>query len=189
PKLTIENFSLSTVVDDNRNLAINAVGEIISSGKMPLYLANIDNGDYTFTQQSLGDFQGVKISILDKYTNTIHDLSNGAAYNFTFVDNSGSRTTDRFVLIFGDIVDEYNQLALYPNPVLKTLAVYINSDQTPLGEVIDIMGKPVGLVNWEKAPDGPSWKGTFDMQSQSAGVYFVKVNLKEGAQVKRFLKN
>ncbi len=189
PKLTIDNFSLSTVVDNSRNVAINAVGEILLSGKMPLFIANIDEGDYTFTQQSLGDFQGVKISILDKYTNAIHDLSNGASYTFTFQDKSNSRTTDRFVLLFGDNTDEFNQLSLYPNPVSKTLAVYINSDQMPQGEVIDVMGRPIGIVNWAKAADGPSWTGTFDMQSQSTGVYFVKVNLKDGAQVKRFLKN
>jgi hypothetical protein len=189
PKLTFDNFSLSTVVDNDRSVAINAVGEILSRGKMPLKISNIDNGEYTFTQQSLGDFQGVKISIFDKSTNAIHDLSNGEKFTFTFQDNANSRTTDRFDLVFGDAVSNYNQLSLFPNPVAKTVTVHINSNQMPSGEVIDMMGKSIGIVNWEKAPDGPSWTGTFDMQSQSTGVYFIKVNLQEGTQVARFLKN
>ena len=81
-KFPHDGFSLATLADGN-GLEVFAVGEIMTSGSIPLRVSSPSVGSYTFSALTFGDFEGIELSVKDNFTGEIHSLSGGKAYSFT----------------------------------------------------------------------------------------------------------
>jgi len=188
-----EGINLSTLTADNAEVSINAIGEVITKGRIPLYVSNIEAGTYTLSQNSMGDFQGTKVLVFDQFTNTISDLDQGKSYSFSVSEDSKSKDPNRFILLFGDTEDfKLETIKLYPNPVSEKINIIVsnnNSQESPRGVVFDTMGSYVGTIIWDQESGNNNWKGFCNMDQQTPGMYITKIWLGPEVHTIKFIKH
>ncbi len=101
-KLKNATFNFSSVTADNSKLAINSLPLLGCSSEVKLDVSDALSGGYQLSFSEFESFPaGVKISLLDKISNTTQDIRANSSYSFSVDQNNASTFgSDRFVLQF-----------------------------------------------------------------------------------------
>jgi hypothetical protein len=184
-----EDVALSTLSEDGKNsLSINAIGEVLSQGEIPVQIKNLAVGTYTISLKRIGNFSESVILIRDNYLRTLKEFS--GSYQFSVSSTPNSKSTDRFTLVFGQETPSKpkgSTTSLYPNPVMDVVNVEVFSKVTPHGEVMDLTGKVVGNLAWEKLEEN-IWRGSLNMNSAQNGMYIARIKFGAILETIKFIK-
>lgn len=187
-----EGLALSILTEDNVKVSIQAVGEVLTEASIPLHVNGLVPGNYKFRKNLFGAYQDAPVILFDAQANVYHDFINEYSFDVTEADVVSSG--ERFYLIIGrtSIITDVEEslsaiLSIYPNPVSEFLYAKVKSPKMPGGEVLDGMGKVIGEISWSEEGN-QIWKGSFEMKSQSSGIYFARVKLKNSLKVIKFVK-
>lgn len=101
-KLKNATFNFSSVTEANSKLAINSLPLLGCSSEVKLDVSDAVSGGYQLSFSEFESFPtGVKISLLDKISNTTQDIRANSSYSFSVDQNNASTFgSDRFVLHF-----------------------------------------------------------------------------------------
>ena len=94
---------------------------------------------------------------------------------FTIIVGNGINSTPKISKGLG--------IKIYPNPVQEILQIDIGNNQNVGIEILTITGKTMSVTNNLYS------NTTISLTNLPAGVYLVKVTIKEGAEFKKIIKN
>ncbi len=156
------------------------ISDVESNSIVPLFISVPTNGQYSFSAYYITGFSdGKKVSLEDKTTNTIQDLSLNANYSFSATTGT---TSDRFNLLFGDAVATAIQNATN-NPITvyrNDENIIVNSGNISSGtiKISDINGKEILNQKFSSALT------SLHLQVDP-GIYFVNVQTEENIFIRR----
>jgi Secretion system C-terminal sorting domain len=195
-------LNLSTLTHDNYKMVVNSLAPLAnlpSPKSIALDVADVSQGTYQLNFSNLDSFSpSVSITLLDKFTDAKQDVRTKTSYSFS-VDPANTSTfgSGRFVLIFdGPFVVtglESNgfegSVSVFPNPTSGSIGIEITSSAVSTAEVLNNLGQRIGAVGLVN--DGLTYKGSYDLSSNSNGLYFVRIiDERTGTQtVKKVIKN
>jgi hypothetical protein len=168
--------------------ALPVVGEVL-----PLSNTQYRTANYTY-RMTVSGLSNVSAFLLDKYTNTTHELTNDQATEVEFtVDaaDAASVAANRFDIVFEEAALGSNESAfanavrLYPNPTATgAFSIQLPSAEAVKVTVTSILGQQV--LSSEFTPSSNLVNITAD-QSLQAGVYLVQVSSQSGTTVKKLI--
>ncbi|MGF1636106.1 MAG: T9SS type A sorting domain-containing protein [Cyclobacteriaceae bacterium] len=102
PKLNGSHINLSSISADNRNLSINASGELKGAKSIKVNTNPVYFGNYEFTFSNLETFpEGTEVLLLDHYLDITELVDTSFTYNFSVKkDIAESYGRNRFELVF-----------------------------------------------------------------------------------------
>ncbi|MBJ7429299.1 MAG: T9SS type A sorting domain-containing protein [Bacteroidia bacterium] len=133
----------------------------------------------------MDNFQSnITVSLFDRYTNKTTDVRKNSKYTFDMGPGVNQWGNNRFELILNldkTNVDEFallnqTQMLVYPNPATDLLNINISNANFKNSEVVvyNISGAEVLKTNMEAN------NAALNIETLSAGVYFVKVSNQNG---------
>jgi Ig-like domain CHU_C associated/Secretion system C-terminal sorting domain len=100
-KLKNDFINLSSLSSDGKKMAINGMGSLGCSKNVALSIDDVAVGSYQLSFNGLESFtSGVNIKMIDKLTNTEHDVKSNQPYQFLVASDKATFGSDRFVLMF-----------------------------------------------------------------------------------------
>ncbi len=179
----------SHLEDGSRQLGIQTREAFESGMKVPVgFSSQLEaNLEYKISISTLeGDkLEGATVYLIDNYTNTVTNLSEGA---YVFSSNKGT-FHNRFTLQFEgeDVLGSndtiFNTVSILPNPTSGSLFI-VSPVEPILGlEVYDVIGRKLKNISVNSQE-----KYTLDISSLESAVYFITVNTANGSLTKRVVK-
>jgi hypothetical protein len=190
---TYENFSL---IRNGVKLSLEARKNVVKKDTIFLYFTNLRRQDYqlSFAPDNFSR-AGINAKLVDKFLNTIQDLSvvDSTKITFTVTTDQGSYASDRFYIVFGnnsnDMMTSDSQLAktqnqqteltgtfpsvnVYPNPVQNgILNLYFKDFKEGRihVDITDKQGRKVDTRSFELKKG--CQKKTFLLKNVSKGLY------------------
>lgn len=100
PKINNPTFSFSTISDDQRSMAINALNALPCGKELKIGMKGVQNGQYSVSLELRGIyFKENRFSIIDHFLNKATVIKPGQGYSFLVTDHEASRAFDRFSLL------------------------------------------------------------------------------------------
>lgn len=168
-----EPAQLMSAVGGENNIANLMVGRawVSISGGTPPY-------NYTWNNGGVGD--------------TISNLV-GGTYSVTVVDDNGCTILDTVMIgedpnsIEDDIAAGISSWEVFPNPTAEDMQVEVQFDRVQEMN-IDLFDMNGRLIERQSAR-AQSWQGRFNLSTQPAGLYLLRVNTPQGASSRKVVKN
>ena len=189
-KLYGGSLNVSSLTADGKDLAMNALPA--TGNRIKLNLKNNAIGSYSFNFSGVSTFGNLKVSLSDKFLNTLTDLSATPVYNFSTTSEAASAGSERFELVFGtgeptpDLINSRFILEQnIPNPFdIETL---INFNVPEAGVVTLTIYSNLGIRLDEMTLNAVAGKNTLTWNPQQRigkrpdnGIYYYK--LRYGSQ-------
>jgi len=184
-KLRNDNLNLSSYGEDTMQLTLSAIPPVVSETRIKLNVEATTVGTYNFDFKNMDNFQSnITVSLFDRYTNKTTDVRKNTKYTFEMGAGVNQWGNNRFELILNldkTNVDEFSllnktQMLVYPNPATDVLNINISNSNFKNSEVVvyNISGAEVLKTNMEAN------NAALNIETLSAGVYFVKVSNQNG---------
>jgi hypothetical protein len=100
-------FDLSSVLENNDSidLAINYINNPICSQSINLKLKDVVSGNYSLSFNGVNEFKPNKISLLDRYSGDIFEITEGFSISFNIdIDDPATFGSQRFELIIDEVI-------------------------------------------------------------------------------------
>ena len=177
----LEDGSMELGIQGREAFAIN---KVVSMGFTTSIAEN------TAYEIKIADLQGAGIEtatvyLVDTYTNTIHNLSEGG---YIFSTDAGVENS-RFILQFEDknvlSTDDIalNSISLYPNPTRGKLTIVAPQTTIDVVTVVDMNGS---IISTQRGTEASNLE--LDMSTMSSAIYFVQIETPQGVVTKRVVK-
>ena len=132
-KLQNDIFNLSTLMDDGKEMVVNAIGSTTCDSEVSLKISNISAGNYTLDFSELDSFEDVvAVYLTDNFINTYNSVSNGFVYPFSVTADAGSYGAGRFKVSF-DKPDINTSLIVSTNDICEKELPKISIAASELG--------------------------------------------------------
>lgn len=195
-KLTNDFLNFSSLSTDGVKMAINAASLFNSATERKVFPLRVEGnaagviaaGSYKFSFSEMETFGGdVNIILKDNLMKDSVQIT-GQSKELTFSVTADPKTYgDRFELIIArpsvttSIEDAFpgNQISIYPNPTNGAVQIEVSKDFAGSVKVLSNLGQELGTI--ELVNNGQLLSGSFDLSSQAAGFYFIRVS--EGTRV------
>ncbi|MCF6365126.1 MAG: T9SS type A sorting domain-containing protein [Bacteroidales bacterium] len=165
-------LQMYSVTNNSAELSINTLPEINSDVVVPLKLL-FTADTYNINVKEF-NFNNISVSLRDKLTSEIYELTNNTVLNFV----KDASDNNRFELLFSKNSSNINMnnkfgFNIYPNPNSGIFYLSFNKviDSYKV-EISDITGKTVYRNLFKN-----SIKSEIDLNNQSKGIYFIKVKM------------
>ena len=150
---------------------------------IPLFLDNYKTDDYRLDIELSAALPSSTMYLRDAYLETLEEVDSKLTYAFSVDQNTDSKNTDRFSIVFsnetlGNQDFESLSLSVYPNPTKGRVNIETSSIVEAI-EVFDITGKSV---------HNASQTSTVNIQHLNAGVYLFQIQTSEGTSTKKVIK-
>ncbi len=185
-KVYNENLNLSAYgTTDSVQLTASCIPFVTSETRVKLNVEATEIGTYNFDFKNMDNFQSnITVSLFDRYTNKTTDVRKNTKYTFEMGAGVNQWGNNRFELILNldkTGVDEFSllnktQMLVYPNPATDVLNINISNANFKNSEIVvyNISGTEVIKTNMEAN------NAALNIETLSAGVYFVKVSNQNG---------
>jgi hypothetical protein len=164
----------------SKPLSINGLGTLSESVIVPLTFIAAKEGKQTFKLTHKDGFAGYTVYLEDTEAKTLHKI---AESEYVFTSAKGKNET-RFRLRFAQ--EEKNDaeisIGLYPNPAENTVQIQFSKATTANIALVDILGREILSTTSE----GQSVM--LDIKHLPAGMYVVEINMPEGKQSLKMIK-
>lgn len=183
--LDFSTFCVDSVWYDSSNPALINISVFnggVSQSNYPSIQMIAPNGDTISNVNNLVNFFAQIPNTHQVYTDsiTVSGITDFSQYHFIYYDGFGTS--------FGEInfcppvsvsENELSQVELFPNPAVNAVMISnLKSNESYTMEIVDVNGKKV----FEKNLEGNS-RYSIDLNSQSAGLYFVRLINKQAVRV------
>ena len=159
----------------NIEYSINTLPKVNSETSMYI---NVLNATETFTLAvNKFNFTDVKVFLRDNFTHNMVELKLGDEFIFTSIDLNENRFEILFYNSTTSIEDYKNTIYLYPNPNSGEFNINVSDNTKDYSvQVTTVTGQVIYKNNFENT-------GTkvIDIKNQSAGIYFVKIQLDDNS--------
>ncbi len=185
-KLRNDNLNLSSYGEDTLQLMLSSIPLVDGETRIKLNVEATQVGTYKFEFKNIENFDaGVSVSLLDKYTNKTTSIKANTVYSFEMGAGENQWGKNRFELILNgkatgvnntNAAEQVAQMLVYPNPATDVLNIDINNANFKNSEIViyNISGTEVLRSNMA------SNSAQLNIETLSAGVYFVKVSNQNG---------
>ncbi len=184
-KLRNENLNLSSYGIDSQQLMLSSIPPIDEETRVKLNVEATAIGTYNFDFKNMDNFQSdITVHLFDRYTNKTIDVRKNTKYTFSMGPGTNQWGKNRFELILNmdkTGINEFNvlnktQMLVYPNPATDVLNIDISNSSFKNSEIVvyNISGTEVIKTNMA------SNSVQLNIETLSAGVYFVKVSNQNG---------
>lgn len=96
-KMRNSGFSLSSLTEDNADVAFNVLPWYTCMNEITLNMFNVADGTYTLDFKKLDSFEReISFSLVDQFTGSRFEISNEAEYTFMVNSDAASKAADRF---------------------------------------------------------------------------------------------
>ncbi len=187
-KLKNDNLSFSSLSADGQKMAINGAAPM-SQGKFrktfPLVVEGNGSwtpvGNFRISFSELETFDNVVIMLKDLLLKDSVELSS-QRLEYAFTSTADPKTfSNRFELIIARpsvttaVEDAFpsDRISIYPNPTNSVVQIEVSKDFAGSVKVLSSIGQELGAIALEN--NGELLKGSFDLSSQAAGFYFIRV--------------
>ncbi len=93
-------FNLSSLTSDNVSVAINHIGDEFCAREIGLDITDASPGTYSLSVDDVSKLSAIEsVNLIDNFSNTTFDLSNGGVYHFSITADPLSSGASRFDLI------------------------------------------------------------------------------------------
>jgi hypothetical protein len=192
-KLTNDFLNFSSVSTDGVKMAINAASlfnSVNSTTERKVFRLRVEGnaagviaaGSYKFSFSEMETFGGdVNIIVKDNLMKDSVQIT-GQSKELTFSVTADPKTYgDRFELIIARpsittaVEDAFpsDRISIYPNPTNGAVQIEVSKDFAGSVKVLSSIGQELGAIALEN--NGELLKGSFDLSSQAAGFYFIRV--------------
>lgn len=192
PKLFGTVLNLSVLQENGTELSLHTLPQSTATTVVPLHINSTQNGTYSFYLSGLSSFPtGTMCFLVDKYLNTITDISQQENYTFDITTDTASQGKNRFEIVFGPMAvtslsntQKNNlQLNVYPNPTREQIWVSTNNNQIiEQLQLIDLTGKV--MIEQRNVAHNTA----LNVENLPAGVYILRANTSQGVTTKRVVK-
>lgn len=192
PKLAGSVLNIAALQENGVELSLHTLPQNTATTIVPLHINSTQNGSYTFHLSGLSSFPaGTMCFLVDKYLNTITDVTLQEFYTFDITNDAASQGKNRFEIVFGpmavtslDNTQKNNlQLNIYPNPTRELIWVSTNNNQIiEQLQLIDLTGKL--MIEQRHVARNTA----LNVENLPAGVYILRANTAQGITTKRIVK-
>lgn len=144
------------------------------------------NGTYKLKFSGVNSFPSAQHLVLkDKFLNTTTDLRSISEYQFSITDDTKTKDDNRFEIVFTNnstnienslSSSNKTQILVYPNPATDVLNIDINNANFKNSEIVVFNISGAELLKTNMANNNAQ----LNIETLSAGVYFVKVSNQNG---------
>ncbi len=184
-KVQNDNLNLSAYGADSILLSASLIPPVIEETRVKLNVEATAIGTYNFDFKNMDNFQSdITVHLFDRYTNKTIDVRKNTKYTFSMGPGTNQWGKNRFELILNmdkTGINEFNvlnktQMLVYPNPATDVLNIDISNSSFKNSEIVvyNISGTEVIKTNMA------SNSVQLNIETLSAGVYFVKVSNQNG---------
>jgi hypothetical protein len=165
---------------EDKNYAINGLGELTSERIVPVHFIAAEAGKHTFKINHIDGFDGVTVYLEDKELNILHEITKTA---YTFTAAKGQNDT-RFQIRFAVGNERAKDIAvtLYPNPASTNVKIQLSKAIEANISVVDMLGRKVMEISSQTR------EVNLDIKALPKGVYVVEILTSEGMKSVKFVK-
>ncbi len=120
--------------------------QTLTTDTVALNVKSNQSGTYKLNFSDYDNFKATGIYLIDKYTNTIHNVKSSSTYSFTVDKNNAATQTNRFALVFSKAIvpTVITGIKVYPNPADKQITVQLPATEGKYTvSITDVAGKRV----------------------------------------------